>query len=180
MITVIADASYWDGAGGFAYWARCDGPEKVQAAVEWPCTGINEAETVGICSGILAAIDGLPSARGMIVAQSDSLHALGLLVAHGARSAKTSDLKVEPWNNGGRKDAVGIVFARKAMYEAHKRSFTVFVKHVRGHSGIDAPRSKVNEWCDAEAKRVRRMCASKLIDPNAQAIIPADLPPGVL
>lgn len=158
MITLFADASWLDGAGGYAYWARCDGEEKVQFSAPWPCDNIDEAETVGLCAGMMAAIDTLPNARGVLIAQSDSLHALGILNAHGAIPAKNSDRRIKAWAYGGQRNKVGIKFAIRAMRLAREQQIKVYLKHVKAHTGFSEARSRLNSWCDVESRKARFLC----------------------
>jgi len=163
VISLFSDASWWRGAGGYAFWARCDGPEKIQGSGEWECYGIDEVETVGLCTGILAALDGLPNTRGVIIAQSDSLFALGLLVGYGGIPAKTSDRPIRPFGCGGMKaSARSLIFAQKAMNEVRAQGVKLYAKHVKAHTDNDDPRYRVNAWCDEQAKKARRLCAEKI------------------
>ena len=162
LLTVFADAS-WDRrgkqAGGFAYWVRGDGSKRICASGEWPCPNNHEAETVGLCCAILAAINGFETQPGgAIVAQSDSLRALGVLMTLGARPAKTTDHPICE-NHGSRTSRE---FAKLAMDAANAAGLKVWLKHIRAHTGIDQPRSFVNEWCDREAKKVRHSCQARL------------------
>jgi hypothetical protein len=160
LITVFADASHWGDAGGYAYWARGDN-QRIQGSGAWPCPNISEAETVGLAVALMISLDRLTiEDYGSIVLQSDSLDALTCFRDMGfGKQAKSSDRRLHqftPYND------IQKAFVRKAGGMAKERGLSIWLKHVKGHSGKDEARSWVNEWCDREAKDARRLCVSQM------------------
>lgn len=167
-LTVFADASHSEDAGGYAYWVRGAAHERIQGSAPWPCKDIQEAETVGICVGIIEALDNFPKVGGWIVAQSDSTQALETLLfaawklgenARVVRVAKGTD---RPLKIPMRAKPVQESFALKTLMMALDHQVVIYLKHVKGHTGQDDPRSKVNAWCDREAKEARKLCAQQI------------------
>lgn len=171
LLTVFADASYtWeDKCAGYAFWARGDS-EKCQgsAGITWDVENISEAETIALAEGIFAALERIPlNYGGGIIAQSDSIDALNVYqeLGHGIQ-AKTSDRKITRYT---KPNEIQIAFTQRVIDRARQNGSMIFLKHVKAHSGIDVARSRVNAWCDSQAKMERRrMQALKMGVPPAE------------
>lgn len=161
LITVFADASWSLGAGGYAYWARADSAVRVQGSAPWPCTGINEAETVGLSVALMEALDAFPvNYGGSVVLQSDSLIALGCFrTLGGGVPTRNTDRPIFPLPQV---HDIPRAFVEKSAGMASALGLRIWLKHVKAHTGHDAARSQVNAWCDAEAKRARKLCAVQM------------------
>lgn len=161
LITVFADASWSLGAGGYAYWARNDANHRVQGSAPWPCSGIHEAETVGLSVALMEAIATFPlEDGGSVILQSDSLIALGTFYTLGfGMPAKTSD---RPIAKLSLLRDIPRIFVQKSGSEAVAAGAKIWLKHIKGHTNNDEVRSRVNAWCDAEAKLARKLCAKQL------------------
>lgn len=143
VVTVFADASFCPDtkAAGYAVWIKTDGQTIRHAgAFKTAVTTAGAAEVKALANGICLAVSRLDLKVGdMIVAQSDSTEALGVI-----RGGKRLARKWWP------------VYDRVRMALA-TRGVSLRLRHVKGHQGKDAgPRHAVNEWCDGAAKRVMR------------------------
>lgn len=156
LITVFADASFWEGDAGYAVWCRGDGEARHQfsAAITWGVEHIDEAETVALSMAITDGLKYLPFQHGgSVVAQSDSLRTLNLFAHYGAKiSHRLSDRTIFPQEYGS---PLQHIFVKDAMLHASEAGATVWLKHIKAHTGKHEPRSQVNEWCDREAKKRR-------------------------
>jgi hypothetical protein len=160
LLTIFSDASHWKNAGGYAYWAR-GGEDRIQGSGTWPCDNISECETVAISVALMEALEKLAiEDGGSVVLQSDSLDALSVFRNLGyGRQAKKTDCTIRQFNKA---NDIQRAFVRKAGDMAHERGIKIWLKHVKGHSGKADGRSKVNAWCDGQAKAARRLCEAQM------------------
>jgi ribonuclease HI len=162
LMTVFSDASFSSGKAGWAAWAKFRGEKfTMSSGITFPVKTISDAETIALCSAILRCIEKFDLLDTIVVAQSDSTDALGALRwaefisgnTRLIRVAKSSD--VHP-SLPKKVEGVRRAFAERAFAEIRERNLTIYLKHVRAHTGKDDARSWVNEWCDKEAKKQMR------------------------
>ena len=154
-ITINTDASFCPihKVSGYSFYIVCDtfkikkGGKFLKQQPQNP----EEAEMMCIGNAIqtLLAQKELPAVK-LIVLNSDC--------KFGMRKIKTADGDLGKQINGFWSELLRRTGARfNAM------------KYVRAHSGVEDARSKVNEWCDKEAKRWMRISRNEITDGNEKA-----------
>lgn len=148
IVTVFSDASYYheERVAGWGWWwkgcglsAHGDGASDNVASVE-------DAELLGIKAVITAAIAALPQELQLtFVIQCDSTSALGILLhsSNRVRVAKTSNLRIDPCR---RRSAVASDIHQVLPHGRH------WLKHVKGHTNGQDPRSFINRKNDSRAR----------------------------
>jgi hypothetical protein len=170
LLTIFADASYHEGAGGLAWWARGDGAERVRGAMPWCCDNNHEPETIALAMGFFAAIDNLPTLMrgGSVILQSDSTSALGAYYALecGLPVRRTDS----PIAKRAQISEVERRFVLRVKEDIEALGLKVWLKHIKGHTQREDPRYGVNKWCDQQSRLARQLCAAK-----QRAKVPIDL-----
>jgi ribonuclease HI len=144
FVTLFTDASWCPRTrlGTWAAWAKTEGRPTIRRSnvLATRPASAGEAEILAIVSGLEAVRTAWPDPGMVVLIQSDSEEALGLLA--GRRGI-----------GNGSAPVVGGVHARIA--ELRRGGLArVYDRHVKGHRGTATPRNAVNTWCDAEAKRL--------------------------
>lgn len=131
--TVITDASFRGGYGGWAGWLRIDGhplPIKESGQLR-SCENSTVAEVMAAANGVwLAAYYGATH----ILLQSDCM-----AVIHLTQRLTKSERLLGIW--------------RELMDRPHMVGVHVTGRHVKGHGQIKDARTWVNDWCDKNARR---------------------------
>jgi ribonuclease HI len=172
IVTVFTDASHSRDKAGWAAWAKFRGETmRWSSGITFPISNISDAETIAVTCGILRSIKefDLPPDTIMVV-QSDSTDALAAMLYAGWSNgqnryflvAKNTDVKPRMPN---KINQLRGSFAQKAFEAVRHRNITVYLKHVRAHTGKDDPRSWVNEWCDGMAKKEMRAVKHQTAEP---------------
>jgi ribonuclease HI len=155
LITVFSDASWRDGAAGYAFWSRNNTMWfNGYHPINWPVATNVEAECIALCEAIVLSLDALPHQAGVIiVAQSDSVQALGLMKSFGGYVSKGTDCPIA--NHQGTKTARD--FAKNTQLRIHQSWGQLWLKHVKGHQGKGSgDRAGANIWCDRHATIARK------------------------
>lgn len=152
LITVFSDASFAGGIAGFHYWFKSSKGSQFGSGSADGIASIAHAELLGIQAGLFAAAAAHPGLEVDYLVQCDSVHALGILVSQaGARIAKSSPLKFPPVRK--------LQPAERALAHTIRRlagKSAIFLKHVKGHSKADDPRSFLNKKMDKGASLARK------------------------
>lgn len=152
LITVFSDASFQDGVAGFHFWFKSRITREIGSGSKGEVATTAEAELLGILAGVSAAKAAHPGGDPDYVIQCDSVHALGILLTVArARTAKSSPLKFHPVRNlrPGEQSAADRI--RAAAGSGH-----LWLKHVKGHTSRDDPRSFLNRKMDQGASAARK------------------------
>lgn len=143
-ITINTDASYYEGAGGFAFYIVCD-LFKIQKGGMFKKSQnsplVCEAMAIGNAFATLLAQKELPEV-GIIVINTDCKLAI----------KNISSSKKEPYKQ------INAMMGRLRTRCNAKISF----RHVKAHNGTPDARSWVNDWCDKEAKKWRKLHAQAI------------------
>ena len=157
VITVFADASYKNGAAGYAVWGRSNGPSKLEYSnpIKWLVRSSDEAETIALAHAIILGLENfhVVGDEAILVAESDCLSALTKMRLIGGVPSKTSDCKIGMCAKEPEGDQLRFIL--RAGEELKVRNVKLYLKHVRGHKGGFAVRTTVNRWCDTMAKEAR-------------------------
>ena len=174
IVTVFSDASYASGKAGWAFWAKHQGETlRVSRGITFRVDSISDAETIALCTAIMRSVEHFNLRDAIVVAQSDSTDALGSLLYAGWANGKNQFFRVAK-NTDVRPqipkkvNSIRATFCKRVLDLVAERNITVYLKHVRAHTGKDNARSHVNAWCDQEAKK--RMRAVVLYDGEATQV----------
>lgn len=139
-LTINTDASFYEGAGGYAFYIVCDlfkiqkaGMFKSRMKSPHQCEGASIANALAIISNQKE----LPSIR-LIVINTDCKHAIRDI---------EKGIRQEPF-----------ITINKMINTLKERTGATFsFRYVKAHNGTPDARSWVNDWCDKESKKYRRM-----------------------
>lgn len=167
IITVISDASYREGFGGYAVVIiTSNGGKQYSVPVRFQVNNIGQIETMALCDGIMTALAEFSAGVDVIVvAQSDNIQVLSLLAHYGGIPAKGTDT---PITAAPQRDELMNTFAAATLRMVREHDGKLYLKHVRGHTQCMKGRSQANRYCDLLAGRARknseRMGFAKKVD----------------
>lgn len=159
LVSSFSDASFEAGLAGFAFWYRSGGFKGRGSDCTY-AKSVNHAELLGIIAGAEHVYktfdDGDPLT---LLIQCDSMAALGaILTLNKGIVASTSPLPIPKRKRLDDEET----FLIETFFQNLRGP--VYLKHIKGHSGIDDPRSKVNNWTDKQAYRELRKMRESLIE----------------
>ena len=129
--------------GAYAIWAKAnDRTLRYANLFKRPVDDVNLAEACALINGVVVSLKTMQPRAARIIAQTDSLAAIGLLTNR------------ERPSYGG---LVEIMKAKLVAYDAR-----IEYRHVGGHKGTATPRNAVNTWCDQESRRLLREARLRL------------------
>lgn len=137
-LTINTDASHCGQtlAGGYAFWAVCDKfVYKKGDILKDTSKNSTEAETKAIANAL------------SLILKRDDLPKLNFIIIN-------TDSKNSITNINGRKNPIAKTAAEYLdRLVVATSAQNIELRHVKAHTGAKNARSKVNEWCDREAKK---------------------------
>ena len=139
IVTINTDASFCKDTkkGGYAFSIVSNTFKTKRSGVfKTECINPDDAEARCIVNAMKIAMTISGATR--IIVNTDSLNAIAILTAKPNKYVSTTKFE----------------YIRQAYLKLFQpQSMRVEFRHVKAHTGINDARSKVNEWCDQEAKK---------------------------
>lgn len=147
LVTINTDASFHlqFKYGAYAFWAVSNEFKITKSGVfRTKCLSSDDAEARCIINAlqvVLLAHKGITR----VIVNTDSLNAIALITNDREHINKYIGNNQKMWK-----------YLRRAYNEVREKTTNKFIiefRHVKAHTGINNPRSYVNEWCDTEARK---------------------------
>lgn len=177
LVTIISDASVLaDGRAGYAFFWKGNGggPGNYGAGPLGFVGSSNIAELMAITRAVLR-VSNIDQDRKwkVVLAQSDNLHALRVLttlnVALAARNRLQDGTHVSPVTPFGSKwTATEEERTQAGVIRRSLGGRKLYVRHVKGHTRDEAPRSHVNRRCDELARQAAAGVQRRILEVVAQ------------